>query len=73
MISLLIWVGLIYIAVVVIWRLIVSIMMIIEMYAEKGIGGAILAAVLSFVINVWDLAKFALSLIVIAFLIKACS
>ncbi|KAA0226936.1 hypothetical protein EDS67_18655 [candidate division KSB1 bacterium] len=73
MISLLIWIGLIYIAVVVIWRLIVSIMMIIQMYAEDGIGGAILAAVLSFVINVWDLAKFALSIIIIAFLIKACS
>lgn len=73
MISLLIWVGVIYIAVVVIWRLIVSIMMIIQMYAEDGIGGAILAAVLSFVINVWDLAKFALSIIIIAFLIKACS
>jgi len=71
--TLLIWAALIYIVIVVIWRLIVSIGMIISMYVEDGIAGAILAAVLSFLMNVWDLAKFAFTLLIVAFLIKACS
>lgn len=72
-ISLLIWAGLIYIALIVLWRLIVSILMIIEMYADEGIVGAVLAAAMSFIVNVWDLAKFAFTVLVIAFLIRACS
>ncbi len=72
LINLIIWGSILYLLVVVLWRLFVSIIMIIEGWGEAGVRGAIVAALMSFLINVWDLTKFIISVLVIAFIIKAC-
>lgn len=72
-VNILIWLALIYIVCVVIWRLILAIFAIISGYAEHGWGGAIGMAALSFLMALWDLAKFVLSLLIVALIIRGCS
>lgn len=69
----LLWLALIYIVCVVVWRLIMAIIMIIGGYSENGWGGAIGMAVISFLMNLWDLAKFAFGLLIIVLIIRGCS
>lgn len=71
--KIIIWLALIYIIIVVILRIIISITMIISSYAEDGWRSAIVAAVISFLVNLWDIAKFAFLLLFISFLFKSCS
>lgn len=71
--KIIIWLALIYIVLVVIWRLIASIIMIVSSYSEDGWGGALCAAALSFLVNLWDLAKFAFFILFVAFIIRSCS
>ena len=72
-VNILLWLALVYIVCVVIWRLVMAIIMIIGGYGEHGWGGAIGMAVISFLMNLWDLAKFAFGLLIIALIIRGCS
>lgn len=67
-----IWGSVIYFSIIVIWRLYISIVMIIAGWKTDGFGGAVLAGLMNFLINVWDLTKFIIYILIIAFVYKAC-
>jgi len=71
--TILLWVSLIYIVCVVLWRLFIAIMMIVSGYSEEGWAGAIGAAVINFLVNLWDLAKFAFMILILALIIRGCA
>ena len=66
------WLAVAYIAIVVLYRLVMAIMMIIGGYAEAGFGGAIMQAAIVFLINLWSLAKFAFMMLIIVLVIRGC-
>jgi len=70
--DILLWLGVAYIGLVVLFRLFMSIGMVIGSYQEEGLGGAIAAAVVSLLINIWDLAKFAFVILIIVFILRGC-
>lgn len=67
------WLAVIYIIIVVLWRLFVAVMSIIGGYAEHGFWGALGMAAVNLLINVWDLAKFAFTILLLVFVLKTCS
>jgi hypothetical protein len=71
--TILLWLAAIYIICVVLGRLFIAILMIIEGYAEHGLGGAIAAAFLNFLFNLWDLAKFAFMILIFTLIIQGCA
>ncbi len=70
--KILLWGSLLYIACVVIWRLFIAIIAIIENYGENGLAAAVMTAIVAFFINVWDLAKFAFTLLILILIVKSC-
>lgn len=71
--SIIFWLAVLYIAVVIIWRLILAVLMVVEGYHDSGLGGAIGAAAINLVINIWDIAKFAFLILILAFFLRTCS
>lgn len=67
------WAALIYIGGVVLFHLFFTVMMIIEGYADNGFWGAVGMGFASLLMNVWNLAKFALTILIFALIIRACS
>lgn len=67
------WAAIIYIGGVVLFHLFFTVMMIIEGYADNGFWGAVGMGFASLVMNVWNLAKFALTILIFALIIRACS
>lgn len=67
------WAALIYIGGVILFHLYFTIMMIIEGYADNGFWGAVGMGFASLLMNVWNLAKFALTILIFALIIRACS
>jgi hypothetical protein len=70
----------IYIVIIILWRLFISIMMIIEGYREGGIKGGIVGVMGALGVNllmilgdIWGLVKFAIVALIILFIIRACS
>jgi hypothetical protein len=70
--KILLWGSLIYIVCVVIWRLFIALTTIIEGYAEKGWAGAVRMAIVNFFFNVWDLAKFAFTVLILVLIVRGC-
>ena len=62
--NLFLWLLIIYIAFVVLWRLFLSIMLIVE----EGWAGAVFA----FFINLWDLTKFAFGILILILIVRKC-
>jgi len=73
MLKIIFWLAVIYIVVVILWRLFVAILSIVEGYSEHGFWGAVGMAVLNLLINVWDFAKFAFTILILVLIIKACA
>jgi len=78
--TIILWLIIIYIAVIVLWRLFVSIMIIAQGYKDGGIkGGAvgILSAIgvnlLMLLGDIWGFAKFAIGALILILIIRACS
>lgn len=67
--SILIWLGIIYIALVVLWRLFIAIVSIAEGYSSDGAGGALGMLALNFFVNLWDLTKFAFTIVIFGFIL----
>lgn len=72
-VTMLMWLALIYIACVVIWHLFVAIAMIFKGYADRGWSGAIGMAIVIFLINLWNFSKFAFGLLIIILVVRGCS
>lgn len=71
--QIIIWLAVFYIVGVVLWRLFIAIIMISSGYSEKGWMGAVGAAALNFFVNLWDLGKFAFTLLIITLIFRGCS
>lgn len=64
---------LIYIGGVVLWHLFFWGMMIVEGYSDDGFWGALGMGFFGFISGIWSLAKFAISILIIAWLVRSCS
>ncbi len=71
--QILFWLALVYIGIVVLWRIFIAIMMVLESYQEDGLVGAIMAAGLNLLMGIWSFAKFAFTILIVILIIRACS
>ena len=75
--TILFWLFVAYVGVIVVWRLFVSVLLVVGSYAEEGLKGAVATALIAFVVSVWDMLKFVVSLAITVLLIslffRACS
>jgi hypothetical protein len=67
------WITIIYIGGVVLWHLFFLVLMIFEGYSDGGFFGAVGSAIGAFIFGTWNLAKFALGILIFALIIRACS
>ncbi len=66
------WVAVLYIAGVVVWRLYVATTLVIGGYKESGWRGAIQYAIINLLISLWDLAKFAFGMLILILILRGC-
>ena len=74
------WCIVVYIGIIILWRLFVSIMIIFEGYREggvKGVGvgilGALGANLLMILGDIWGLVKYAIGALILLLIIRSCS
>ena len=60
------------VVIAILWNLIVSILFMVEAYAEMGFGGALLAGLMMTVSSVWELAKYAIGVLVVLAVVRSC-
>jgi hypothetical protein len=70
--KILFWAAIIYILCIVLWRLFMAIMMILEGYSEGRWRGALVAALINFLFNLWDFAKFAFVVLIFVLIFRGC-
>lgn len=74
------WLILVYIAIIILWRLFVSVMMIIEGYKDGGVKGGAVGFIGALRLNllmilgdIWGLIKYAIGALIVVFIVRACS
>lgn len=67
------WAAVVYIGGVILWHLFFFVLMIIEGYDDGGFWGALGSASVAFLMGIWNLAKFAIGLVIFALIIRSCS
>jgi hypothetical protein len=71
--TVLMWLAVLYIAGVVVWRLYVATTLAIGGYKESGWGGAVQYAIINLLISLWDLGKFAFGILIVILIVRGCA
>ncbi len=74
------WAIVVYIGIIILWRLFISIMIIINSYQDGGIKGGFVGVLTALGVNllmilgdIWGFIKFAIGILIIMLIIRACS
>ncbi len=71
LVNIILWLAIIYIVGVVLFRLVLFGAMVAEGYKAEGFVGAVAAAAVAFFLSLWQLAGFAFSIVVLVLLYRA--